>query len=372
MPGAYRSILIALLFTVSIIAYSSPMYALSAKERPPVDVKHLILDHLKDSYHWHLFSTDEKEVGIPLPVMVRSRERGWFFFLSSRLMENEKYEGFYIAGDGRYEGKLVEKDSQGQEIRPFDISITKDVLALFFSCGLLMFLVLRLAKWYKKQEMRGKADEVPSGMMGVMEWFIMSIHDGMIKKCVGSDYKRYAPYLLTAFFFIFLNNVLGLIPLFPGGANLTGNITITFGLAFFTMIAVNLFGNKEYWKEILWPDVPVFMKVPVPIMQVIEFFGILTKPMALMIRLFANIFAGHIIILALTSLVFLTVAMGPVMNVSMSAVSVLFSVFMLALELLVAYIQAYVFTMLSSIFIGLSRPGTHEIRPSCAIETNKE
>ncbi|MFA6652358.1 MAG: F0F1 ATP synthase subunit A [Bacteroidales bacterium] len=372
MQAARRSILIVLSFAFVMMAGSPALVAAPAQERPPVDVKHLILEHLKDSYHWHLFSTEEKDIGIPLPVIVRSRERGWFFFLSSHLMEKEEYAGFYIAEEGRYEGKLVETDSQGQQLRPLDLSMTKDVLALFFSCGLLMFLVLGLAKWYKKQEKNGKTEAVPSGVMGVMEWFIMSIHDGMIKKCVGKDYKRYAPYLLTAFFFIFLNNVLGLIPLFPGGANLTGNITITFGLAFFTMVAVNLFGNKAYWKEILWPDVPVFMKVPFPIMQVIEFFGILTKPMALMIRLFANIFAGHIIILALTSLVFLTVAMGPVINVSMSAVSVLFSVFMLALELLVAYIQAYVFTMLSSIFIGLSRQGTHKIRPACAVETNKE
>ncbi len=371
MPVARRSILIVLSFAFFMMASSPALSAAPREDRPPVDVKHLILEHLKDSYHWHLFSTENKEIGIPLPVIVRSRERGWFFFFSSHLIEEEEYEGFYIAKEGRYEGKLVETDTQGQQVRPFDISITKDVLALFFSCGLLMLLVLSLAKWYKKQEMRGKSDAVPAGVMGVMEWFIMSIHDGMIKKCVGKDYKRYAPYLLTAFFFIFLNNVLGLIPLFPGGANLTGNITITFGLAFFTMVAVNLFGNKEYWKEILWPDVPVFMKVPVPIMQIIEFFGILTKPMALMIRLFANIFAGNIIILALTSLVFLTVAMGPVIYVSMSAVSVLFSVFMLALELLVAYIQAYVFTMLSSIFIGLSRQATHKIRPACAVESNK-
>jgi len=355
-----------------MMAGRTSLYASQAKERPPVDVKHLILEHLKDSYHWHLFSTEKKDIGIPLPVIVRSRERGWFFFLSSHLMENEEYEGFYIAREGSHEGKVVETDAQGQEVRPLDISITKDVVALFFSCGLLMVLVLSLAKWYKKKEMHGKTDAVPSGVMGIMEWFIMSIHDGVIKKCVGKDYKRYAPYLLTAFFFIFLNNVLGLIPLFPGGANLTGNITITFGLAFFTMVTVNLFGNKEYWREILWPDVPVFMKVPVPIMQVIEFFGILTKPMALMIRLFANIFAGHIIILALTSLVFLTVAMGPVINVSMSAVSVLFSVFMLALELLVAYIQAYVFTMLSSIFIGLSRQETHEIKPVNAVKQMKK
>jgi len=151
-------------------------------------------------------------------VIVRSRERGWFFFFSSHLIEEEEYEGFYIAKEGRYEGKLVETDTQGQQVRPFDISITKDVLALFFSCGLLMLLVLSLAKWYKKQEMRGKSDAVPAGVMGVMEWSIMSIHDGMIKKCVGKDYKRYAPYLLTAFFLHIPEQCLGADPAFSRGS----------------------------------------------------------------------------------------------------------------------------------------------------------
>lgn len=349
-------------FTVLIPGCLVPCAA-GMKERPAVNVQEIILGHLKDSYQWHFFDIGEKQVALPLPVIVHSRERGWYVFLSSRLEDHHGYRGFYIATEGMSEGKIVERNSAGNEVRPFDISITKNVVALFFSCGLLMILVIRLAGWYKKREKEGDADAVPNGLKGAMEWFIMSIYDGVIKKCVGRDYKRYAPYLLTAFFFIFLNNVLGLVPIFPAGANLTGNIAITMGLAFFTMIAINLFGNKAYWKEILWPNVPVFMKAPVPIMQVIEFFGILTKPIALMIRLFANIFAGHIIILALTSLVFLTVAMGPVVNASMSAASVLFSVFMMILELLVAYIQAYVFTMLSAIFIGLSRSEHHGDAP---------
>jgi F-type H+-transporting ATPase subunit a len=196
----------------------------------------------------------------------------------------------------------------------------------------------------------------------------MDVHDNIIKKCIGKDYRRYAPYLLTAFFFIFFNNVLGLIPIFPEGANLTGNIAVTLVLALCTFIAVNVFGNRAYWKDILWPEVPLFLKAPLPIMPLIEFFGILTKPMALTIRLFANIFAGHCIILALTSLIFLTVAMGPVISGSMTVVSVLFSVFMLCLELLVAYIQAYVFTMLSAVFIGMSRQEHHREKTAKVIE----
>ncbi|HPW79059.1 MAG: ATP synthase subunit a [Bacteroidetes bacterium ADurb.Bin037] len=337
--------------------------AAEVKERPPVNVQEIILGHLKDSYQWHFFDIGEKQVVLPLPVIVRSKERGWHVFLSSRLEDHRGYKGFYMATEGLSEGKIVERNSAGKEVRPFDISITKNVVSLFFSCLLLMILVISLAGWYKKREQKGDSDAVPTGFKGAMEGFIMSIHEGVVKKCVGKDYKRYSPYLLTAFFFIFLNNILGLVPIFPAGANLTGNIAITMGLALFTMGAINIFGNKAYWKEILWPDVPLFMKAPVPIMQIIEFFGIVTKPMALMIRLFANIFAGHIIILALTSLVFLTVAMGPAINASMSAASVLFSVFMMVLELLVAYIQAYVFTMLSAIFIGLSRKEDHKDAP---------
>jgi len=367
-----RRILICFLFLFLILEFPATVQA-AQKERPPVDAREVILGHLKDSYHWHFFDIGERHISLPLPVIVHSKERGWFVFLSSRLEESGMYKGFSIAEEGRSAGKIVEKDGSGNQTRPFDISITKNVVSLFFTCILLIFLVLNLAKWYRKREEEGDPDAVPSGLNGIIEWVTMSIYEGVIIKCVGKDHKRYAPYLLTAFFFIFLTNLLGLVPIFPAGANLTGNIAITMSLALCTMIAINIFGNKEYWKEILWPDMPIFMKAPIPIMQIIEFFGILTKPMALMIRLFANIFAGHIIILALTSLVFLTVAKGTAINASMSAVSVLFSVFMMVLELLVAFIQAYVFTMLSSIFIGLSRKEPHKTAiPAGDIKINKK
>jgi F-type H+-transporting ATPase subunit a len=192
-----------------------------------------------------------------------------------------------------------------------------------------------------------------------MEMFIMNINDDVIKPCVGKDYKKFAPYLLTVFFFIFLNNLLGLIPFFPGGANVTGNIAVTFVLAVCTFLIVNIFGTKEYWREIFWPEVPLWLKVPIPLMPAIELVGVFTKPFALMIRLFANILAGHSIVLGLTCLVFVTVKLGVGMNASMSIVSVLFSVFISLVELLVAYIQAYVFTMLSAVFIGLARVEPH-------------
>jgi len=188
-----------------------------------------------------------------------------------------------------------------------------------------------------------------------MEMFIMMVNDDVIKSCVGPKYKKFAPYLLTAFFFIFINNLMGLIPFFPGGANVTGNIAITMVLALFTFVIVNVFGTRTYWKEIFWPDVPWWLKVPVPMMPFIEFIGILTKPFALMIRLFANMLAGHMAMLVLTCLIFISASMGPVLNSSLTIASVLFNIFMNALELLVAFIQAYVFTMLSAVFIGLAQ-----------------
>ena len=159
---------------------------------------------------------------------------------------------------------------------------------------------------------------------------------------------------------LLVNNLMGLVPIFPGGANVTGNIAVTLILAICTFIFTNVFGTKEYWKEIFWPDVPTWLKAPVPMMPLIEFFGIFTKPFALMIRLFANIMAGHAAILSLIAIIFITAKVGPVINGSMTAVAVIFGIFMDALEVLVAFIQAYVFTMLSAVFIGLSRVKGHE------------
>ena len=283
-----------------------------------------------------------------------SETSGWHAFLSSRLEENGgKYEGFYIAPAGsKYEGKIVERNATGEEVRPWDISITKVTLSLFINSAILLAIILSVAHWYRKREQGAYA---PGGFIGFMEMFIMMVHDDVIKSCVGPNYKKFAPYLLTAFFFIFINNIMGLIPIFPGGANVTGNIAITLVLALFTFVIVNIFGTKHYWKDIFWPDVPWWLKVPIPMMPFIEFFGVFTKPFALMIRLFANIMAGHTIILALTCLIFITASMGTAINGTMTIVSVLFTVFMNCLELLVACLQAYIFTLLSANYIGLAK-----------------
>ena len=234
----------------------------------------------------------------------------------------------------------------------------KVTFSLLLSSAILIFVIMFVAKSYDKDKHESKG-----GFVGFMEMFIMNINDDVIKPCIGKDYKRFAPYLLTVFFFVFINNLMGLIPIFPGGANVTGNIAITFVLAISTFLIVNIFGSSEYWREIFWPEVPLWLKAPIPLMPVIEIVGVITKPFALMIRLFANMIAGHSIVLGLTCLIFVTVSMGQAMNTSMTIVSVLLSIFINVVELLVAYIQAYIFTMLSAVFIGLARVEPHHPHP---------
>ncbi len=315
----------------------------------PVDI---IFEHVQDEYWWHITTINDRDIAVYLPVIVYSPTKGWRLFSSSHLMDGKSYEGLYISSKGDNSGKIVERNAEGIEKRPFDISLTKNALSLVINSIVMLLIFLSVARWYK----RHPKHSIPGGFVGAVEMLVMNIEDEVIRKSIGKDYARYSPYLLTAFFFILINNLMSLIPVFPGGANTTGNIAVTLILAVCTMLAINLFGNKEYWKEIFWPDVPMWMKVPIPLMPVIELFGIISKPFALMIRLFANILAGHSVVIALTCLVFITVKMGMAMNAGMTVFSVILSVFMNALELLVAYIQAYVFTMLSAVFIGLSRP----------------
>lgn len=313
-----------------------------------VDVKKIVFDHLGDSYGWHITTVGDHHVSLPLPVIVLDNDGRWHLFSSSHLGHGEgSYEGFTIAGEGEHAGKLVDMDGRRPKL---DVSLTKNALALLINSAVLLLLVLPLARWYGRGRMAS-----PGGLRGAMEMLVEYIHEEIIIPCVGAEYRRYAPFLLTVFFFILVNNAMGLIPVFPGGANVTGNIAVTLVLAVCTFLVVNLSGTKEYWKEIFWPEVPAWLKVPAPIMPAIELFGVFTKPFALMVRLFANIFAGHAVILALVCVVFITVRMGTTVNSSMTIVSVIFSVFMLCLEMLVAFIQAYVFTLLSAVFIGMAR-----------------
>jgi len=351
MRGIRKILLLAAFLLLAAPAPAVAQHAYAA-EPEAFDLNPYIFGHVGDSYEWHITTINGKHISIPLLCIVI--DDGLHVFSSRRIEEN----GYALNENGKLVNATTGK-------RPVDISITKNVFSLFLSSILLIFLVLWAARWYKRHD---ALKEAPRGFAGLMEMLVTMVTDDIIKEGVGKDWEKYAPYLLTAFFFIFLNNLLGIVPFFPGGANVTGNIAVTLVLAVCTFLAVNLFGNKHYYKDIFWPEVPTWLKVPVPLMPLIEIIGIFTKPFSLMVRLFANILAGHIMILGVVAVIFITAKLGPAINGSMSVISVLFGVFMDMLELLVAFIQAYVFTMLSSVFIGLSRQEPEEERQ---LETTK-
>lgn len=316
-----------------------------------------IFDHIKDAYEWHIITWKGHHVSIPLPVIVYSKQSGWNVFSSSRLHHgHETYNGFKLQPEGRYKGKVVEEAADGSVIRPIDISITKNILSLLIGVTIMLLVFISIANRYKNAP-----DKAPRGLQAWMEPLILFVRDDIAKPAIGEHkYEKYMPFLLTVFFFIWINNMLGLIPLFPGGANLTGNISITLVLAIITFLITTVSGTKDYWVHIInMPGVPWWLKFPVPLMPFIEIMGVFLKPFVLMIRLFANITAGHLIILGFISLIFIFGAMSPIGGYGISVLSVAFSIFMSFIELLVAFIQAYVFTLLSAMYFGMALEKAH-------------
>ena len=343
---------------LTCIFFLSISVSAEEKKESNVDVKEIVLGHMSDAYEWHITTWGGHHISIPLPVIVKSHNGGWHIFSSSRFHESENhhYMGFYV--DSKRQGKIYE---EGFDDRPWDFSITKDVVQIWINVLILLLIFIPCARWYKKHRIE---DGAPKGMVGMMEVLVMSINDDVIKASIGEKhYRKYSPYLLTVFFFLLVTNLMGLLPIFPGGANVTGNITITFILALLTFLITNIFGNREYWKEIFWPEVPTWLKCPVPLMPVIELFGVFIKPIVLMVRLFANMLAGHAIAISLSCMIFIMFAlggwMGNLLGGIITPVSVAMSIFMMFLELLVCYIQAMVFTLLSAIYINMSH-ATHE------------
>ncbi len=317
-----------------------------------LNIPEIVLEHLADSYEWHIATYQGKHISIPLPIIIRSQNTGEWHFCTHHSLP----DGFFFSKE--HHGKIYERLPDGSEARPLDLSMTKTVVQIWLVVAILIVVFLSCARWYKGRDERSEA---PKGFVGAIEMLVTMINEDVVKASIGEKkYKKFAPYLLTVFFFILTTNLVGLIPFFPGGANVTGNINVTFFLAVCTMLAINIFANKEYWKEIFWPEVPLFLKAyPAPIMPVIELFGIFTKPFALMIRLFANMMAGHAVILSFTCVIFLGWSMGVGLGLGLNLFSIIMLLFMNALEFLVAFVQAYVFTMLSAVFIGLANKEHH-------------
>lgn len=298
----------------------------------------VIMEHIADSHMWHLWG----HTSLPLPVILYTNG-GLEVFSSANFHHGEhdyvgKYHTYRLEED---HVKVVGADGKiDEDASVLDFSITKNVAAMFVAILVILIVFISVAASYKKRV--GKA---PKGLQSFIEPVVIFVRDDIAKPNIGHKYAKFMPYLLTTFFFLLFNNLLGLVPIFPGSANVTGNIALTFVMALGTLLIVNLNGNKYYWKHIFLPDVPFWLW---PLMVVVEVVGIISKPFALMVRLFANMTAGHIIVLSLISLIFIfeTLAIAPV--------SVAFVIFMDVLELLVAFLQAFIFTLLTALFIGLA------------------
>jgi len=349
----YRKVLFRFLLATFLLC---PATSARAQHESSEEVKFnpgtFILDHIGDAYEWHILTYNGHHVSIPLPVILYSKQTGFHTFMSSGF-HHGSHDGFSIAGDGANKGKIVE-NSTGE--RPlFDLSITKNVLAIFVSMAIILWVFFSVAKAYQRREF-----QTPKGLQSWVEPVILFVRDDIARPAIGHQYRRFLPYLLTLFFFILVNNLMGLIPFFPFGANVTGNIAVTMVLAILTFIITTFSSTKKYWIHIFnTPGVPWWLKIPVPLMPFTELLGVFIKPFVLMIRLFANITAGHIIAIGFFSLIFLFGQMHIAMGYGVSVISVAFTVFMLFLELLVAFIQAYVFTLLSALYIGMASHEHH-------------
>ncbi len=327
----------------------------------PLDVVEMILEHISDSHSWHIVSFTNRQghevhLSLPLPVILWHQGRPWFY-LSDQFSHNASAlplgtdyvtlanEHFYISSAS---GELqYNEEGEITSAKPLDFSITRNVASMFLSILLILGMLIPAARAYGRKGMAP-----PSGLRSLLEPVILFVRDDIARTQIsGPKADKFVPYLLTLFFFILINNLIGLIPFFPGGSNLSGNIAFTGSLAVISFLAINLFASKNYWRHIfLVPGTPFFVKI---LLVPIEIIGMFTKPFALMIRLFANITAGHVIILSLVSIIFV------VKSLYISPVTIILSMVMYMLEFLVALLQAYIFTLLTALFIGMAT-GTEE------------
>lgn len=347
-----KDIMFVLLFSLlSVILFAQEDHGTTEPEAE-FDASSFILDHIADSHEWHLLTKQNGEsVAIYLPVILYSKEKGLDVFSSKKLAHGHEYKGYKLVEEGDLKGKIVNVTESGvadEENRPLDFSVTKMVVGMMAAALIGLILFISLGRSYKKTGISH-----PKGIQSFLEPVVLFVRDDIAIPNIGEHrYEKYMPYLLSVFFFILINNIMGLIPFPPPfGANVTGNIALTFVLALCTFLITQFSGNKTYWKHVFAaPGVPLWL---LPVMIPVEVIGLFSKPFALMIRLFANITAGHIIVLSLLCLIFIfdSLAIAPV--------SIFFVIFMDCLELLVAFLQAYIFTLLSALFIGMAMPAEH-------------
>jgi F-type H+-transporting ATPase subunit a len=352
--------LLVLCFSLLTLAFSGNAFAnekadgheakAEGHEAKAFNVTETILEHIKDDHSWHLWG----ETSLALPVILYT-PKGFEVFSSAKFM-NEHHE--HIAYKGNFDYKIIEGKvkivdaTEAVDLEAskalWDFSITKNVASLFISVLILLVVLLTAAGAYKKTGVTS----APKGVQSFMEPIVLFVRDEVAIPNIGKKkFAKYMPFLLTIFFLVLTNNFLGLIPFFPGGANVSGNIAFTMTLAVCVFVVVNLSANKSYWEHIFWmPGMHWSMKL---FLAPIELIGVFTKPISLMIRLFANITAGHILVLSLICLIFIF------KTVYASAIAVPFAVFIGLIELLVAFLQAYIFTMLSAMYIGMATEEHH-------------
>jgi len=355
MVKGIKIFLIAVFLLISEVGMFAENSSNEGADEKPFDALGMIMHHISDSHYWHVISFEKKDgslfdISVPLPVIL-IYEGSVHLFLSSEFHHGEKVVQkdniyFKLHHDKIYvtdaSGALTfNEDGTVTNVKPLDFSITKNVASMWMSVLIILALFIPAARRY-----RGKPS-MPTGVQSFLEPLILFVRDDIVIEQIGEEKAdRFMPFLLTVFFFVWINNLIGLIPFFPGGSNVSGNIAFTSVLAIVTFFLTILSGSKTYWKDIFaTPGVPAPVRV---ILIPIEIVGMFTKPFALMVRLFANITAGHIVILSLTSLVFI------LKTVYVSPVSVFLTLFMFMLELLVGLLQAYIFTLLSALFIGMA------------------
>ncbi len=361
-------------FLASAVIHFTPLYAQHEGEpeghageipaEEEFNAGKFVIEHVSDAHDWHIVSFGDTHISIPLPVILYSEKPEWHggksfhVFMSSKFHHgHDDYKGFRLSHSEENEGKIVELDEAGNEAgKPIDISITKTVAGVLVSVIVLFWLIFSVARSAKRN-----AGKAPSGLQNLVEPVILFIRDEVAKPAIGEKKsEKFMPFLLSLFFFILINNFIGLVPIPPFGANVTGNIAVTMVLALFTFFITTFNGNKHYWKEIYNPDVPWWLKFPLPLMPIVELSGVITKPFVLMVRLFANMLAGHMIVTVFVSLIFIFASLfGSGVGLAASPISILFSVFILLLDVLVSFIQAYVFTLLSALYFGMATAEHH-------------